>query len=60
MQKPFGVNMLVNIVEDKTYIVSRKKLDADIGVIKALKPTHEQVIDLLQRLRDIQKKHRTL
>ena len=41
-------------------IVSRKKLDADIAVIKALKPTHEQVMDLVQRLRDIQKKHRTL
>ena len=58
MQKPFGVNTLIDIVEDKNVYCELQKLNVDIGVIKALNPTHEQVIDLLQRLRDIQK-HRT-
>jgi DNA-binding response OmpR family regulator len=58
MQKPFGVNTLIDIVEDKNVYCELQRLNVDTGVIKALNPTHEQVIDLLQRLKDIQK-HRT-
>jgi len=55
MQKPFAINELIDTIEDKDAYNQLKKLNVDIDVIKAANPTHEQIIDLLERLRKIGK-----
>lgn len=55
MQKPFNVNTLIDTVEDKEIYSELKRLDVDLDIIKAINPTHEQIIDLLKRLRTVQK-----
>jgi hypothetical protein len=46
---------LVDIIEDEEVYNELKKLNVDIDVIKAANPTHEQIIDLVERLRKIEK-----
>jgi hypothetical protein len=58
MQKPFSVNMLVDIVEDREIYSELQKLNVDLDVIRAIKPSHEQIKDLMERLSNIHK-HRT-
>jgi CheY-like chemotaxis protein len=55
MQKPFDVNTLIDTVEDKEIYSELKGLNVDLDIIKAINPTHEQIIDLLKRLRTVQK-----
>jgi CheY-like chemotaxis protein len=55
MQKPFGVDTLLDTVEDKEAYSELQKLNVDIDVIKAINPTHEQIVDLLERLRKVQR-----
>jgi CheY-like chemotaxis protein len=55
MQKPFTLNQLVDTVEDKEVYEELKNLNVDVNRIRASEPTHELVIDLLERLRRIQK-----
>jgi phosphotransacetylase len=55
MQKPFNVNTLIDTVEDKEIYSELKGLNVDLDIIKAINPTHEQIIDLLKRLRTVQK-----
>jgi CheY-like chemotaxis protein len=55
MQKPITINNLIDTVEDKDVYNELKKLNVDIDVIKAANPTHEQIMDLLERLRKIEK-----
>ena len=55
MQKPFAINELIDTIEDKDAYNQLKKLNVDIDVIKAANPTHEQILDLLERLRKIEK-----
>ena len=56
IQKPFSLSQLVDAVEDKEVYEELKSLNLDVNRIKAAEPTHELVIELLQRLRKIQKK----
>ena len=58
MQKPFSLSKLVDIVEDKEVYEDLRALNIDIDLVRAATPTHEQIIDLLERLKRIQK-HRT-
>ena len=58
MQKPFSLSKLVDIVEDKEVYEDLRALNIDIDLVRAANPTHEQIIDLLERLKRIQK-HRT-
>ena len=58
MQKPFSLSKLVDIVEDKEVYEDLRALNIDIDLGPAATPTHEQIIDLLERLKRIQK-HRT-
>src|SRR6478752_9868207 len=51
MQKPFGVNTLLDTIEDKEAYSELHSLNIDVDVIKAINPTHEQITDLLERLR---------
>ena len=55
MQKPFTLSQLVDTVEDKGVYEELKSLNVDVNRIRAAEPTHELVIDLLERLRRIQK-----
>lgn len=50
IQKPFNLTTLVDTIEDKEIYSELQNLDVDIAVIKAFKPTHEQIKDLLNRL----------
>ena len=58
MQKPFSLSQLIDTVEDKGVYEELKSLNIDVNRIRAAEPTHELVIDLLERLKKIQK-HRT-
>src|SRR5919109_5431619 len=51
MQKPFGIDILINTIEDKEIYSELEKFNVDLDIIKALNPTHEQIRDLLERLR---------
>jgi DNA-binding NtrC family response regulator len=55
MQKPFSLSQLVDTVEDKGVYEELKSLNIDVNRIRAAEPTHELVIDLLERLKKIQK-----
>jgi CheY-like chemotaxis protein len=55
MQKPFGEGALIDTIEDKDIYQRLQKFNVDIDIIKAINPTHEQVVDLLERLQRIQK-----
>lgn len=55
IQKPFSLNLLVDIVEDKGVYEDLRTLNIDVDLVKAANPTHEQILDLLERLKRIQK-----
>lgn len=55
IQKPFSLNLLVDIVEDRGVYEDLKTLNIDVDLVKAANPTHEQILDLLERLKRIQK-----
>ena len=55
MQKPFDIDELIDTIEDEEVYNELKKLNVDIDVIQAANPTHEQIMDLLERLRKIGK-----
>src|SRR5207249_2272408 len=55
IQKPFTLMKLIDTIEDKELYAELQKFNVDIDVIRALVPTHEQITDLLERLRKIQK-----
>ena len=57
IQKPFTIMKLIDTIEDKEVYAELQKLNVDIDIVRALVPTHEQIIDLLERLRKIQKKN---
>ena len=58
IQKPFSLNKLVDIIEDKGVYEHLRTLNIDVDLVKAANPSHEQILDLLERLKRIQK-HRT-
>ena len=53
--KPFSLRNLVETVEDKEAYEELEKLNLDVGRIRNAKPSHELLIDLLERLRRIEK-----
>jgi DNA-binding NtrC family response regulator len=55
MQKPFSLSQLVDAVEDKEAYEELKSLNVDVNRIRAAEPPHQVVIDLLERLKKIQK-----
>lgn len=50
VQKPFEIKRLVDLIEDKMVYQELRRLSIDIDIIKAVKPTHEEISDLLERL----------
>lgn len=55
MQKPFSLSQLIDTIEDKEVYEGLKNLNVDVNRISAAEPSHELVIDLLEKLRRIQK-----
>jgi len=51
LQKPFDLEVMVDIVEDKSVYEELKKINVNVKGIKELDPTHEQIRDLLQGLK---------
>jgi CheY-like chemotaxis protein len=55
LQKPFELDTLVDVLEDKGIYEELERLNVRIKDIKSLNPTHEQVRDLLEGLRKLHK-----
>jgi CheY-like chemotaxis protein len=55
MQKPFTIKELIDTIEDKEVYTALQKLNMDLNIVRASNPTHEQIMDLLERLRRIEK-----
>ena len=55
MQKPFALKQLIDRVEDTQAYEELKALNVDVARIKGADLTHSQILDLLIRLRRIQK-----
>jgi CheY-like chemotaxis protein len=53
IQKPFEIQKLIDLLEDKRIYEELQKLNVDIDIVKAVNPTHEQIVDLLERLQYI-------
>jgi len=55
LQKPFSLNQLINIIEDNKSYNELHKFKLDIELIKAFSPTHEQISELLTKVKQIEK-----
>jgi CheY-like chemotaxis protein len=55
MQKPFGESALIDTIEDKGIYSELQKLNVNVNDIKAANLRHEQIRELLDILRNIQK-----
>lgn len=53
LQKPFELDALVDVLEDKGIYEQLEKLNVRIKDIRSLNPTHEQVRDLLEGLKKL-------
>ena len=49
MQKPFSLSQLIDTIEDKEVYEELKNLNVDVNRISAAEPSHELVIDLLEK-----------
>jgi hypothetical protein len=49
------LSMLVDTIEDKEIYEELRTLNIDVDLVRAADPTHEEILDLLERLRRIQK-----
>jgi len=55
MQKPFGEDALIDTIEDKGIYSELQKLNVNVNVVKAANLRHEQIREILEILRNIQK-----
>lgn len=55
LQKPFGLQALVDTIEDKEIYGELEKLNVDIRNLKELNPSHAQIRDYLEALKRLQK-----
>ena len=51
MQKPFTLEELTNTLEDNSLYKELQKFNVDIDLVKAVGPTHAQIMDLLEKVR---------
>ena len=54
VKKPFRLGELIDKLEDKELYEELKTLDVDVDLIRAARPSHELLLDLLERLTRIQ------
>ncbi|MFQ5497060.1 MAG: response regulator [Nitrosopumilus sp.] len=55
LQKPFGLQTLLNVIEDTSTYQELEKLNVDIKNLKDLEPTHSQIatyLDIMKKLHD--------
>lgn len=55
LQKPFGLQKLLNVIEDTTTYDELAKLNVDIKNLKELEPTHAQIstyLEIMKKLHD--------
>jgi CheY-like chemotaxis protein len=57
IQKPFTMMKLIDTIEYKEVYSELQKFNVDLDIVRALAPTHEQITDLLKRLRMIQEEN---
>lgn len=55
LQKPFSINQLINILEDDKLYTELQKSNIDIDLVKAVNPTHEQIMKLIEKIRQVEK-----
>jgi CheY-like chemotaxis protein len=55
MQKPFSISRLIDIIEDKEAYEELKNLNLNVVRIRDAELSHQSLMDLLERLRRIQK-----
>ena len=55
LQKPFGLQALIDTIEDKEIYQDLEKLNVDIKNLKELNPSHAQIRDYLDALQKLQK-----
>jgi DNA-binding response OmpR family regulator len=55
MQKPFKIEALIDTLEDREIYDELKKLNVDAEAFKAVNPTHDQITNLLEAMRRLQK-----
>ncbi len=55
MQKPFKLESLIDTLEDKEIYEELRKLNVDADAFKAVNPSHDQIANLLEAIRKIQK-----
>jgi DNA-binding NtrC family response regulator len=55
IQKPFELDPFVDLIEDKGIYSELEKLNVNAKEIKDLNPTHQQVQDLLEGLKKLQR-----
>lgn len=53
IQKPFGMQKLVDLIEDKEIYHKLQKFNVDLEIVRAMNPSHEQIMDLLNRLQNV-------
>jgi hypothetical protein len=51
IQKPFGQDVLIDVIEDKEIYAELQKLNVNVDDIKAANFRHEQLRDLLEVLK---------
>jgi CheY-like chemotaxis protein len=56
LQKPFGPNILVDQIEDKEIYSELQNLKVDVAALKEADLKHEQLMELLEILREIHKR----
>ena len=55
MQKPFGIKALIDTLEDKEIDDGLQALNVKIDQLKDMNPSHDQIFELLEGLRKLQK-----
>jgi CheY-like chemotaxis protein len=55
LQKPFSLSQLINILEDNKLYSELQNFNIDIDLVKAVNPTHEQIMELIEKVRQVGK-----
>jgi CheY-like chemotaxis protein len=56
IQKPFSLSDLINILEDNKLFTELQRLEIDVDIVKAVSPSHEQIVDLLEKVKQVKKR----
>ena len=51
----YSLNQLINILEDNKIYSELQNFNIDIDLVKAINPTHEQIMELIEKIRQVEK-----